>query len=734
MRRQPRQPRLHAGPLRRGRRDATSRPTTVFETAERGRADGERPARPGQRALHADASSRGRSSATRGRIAILPADQGQVRGVERAPGHRDGAQGTRRLRGRPSTRGARAWRSPKPAAICAGTAKAWTGIGELYRLQGDLARALEHQTEGPRDLGTAEERRRGGHGALRHRPAPRPRSATTRARSSRTRRRSTSICPSPTTRRRRRPGRRATSAAWAARISRRASRTWRCPSTSGASRSARRPRTRSGVMWTLVHIGVLHASQRRFDEAGKAYERALGIAEAKPDQNAVSTVLALRSQLEFEQEKLDAALASAARAAEIAAPIEHFDTVAYARLVAGRAHQKAGRAAEARAAYEDAVAAFAKVPPGPAAETFFDNRRAPYLALVDLLASQGSLAEAFQWSERGRQQALADLLGGDGAVGGERPHRRGAGSRARGREGPADARRQDPARARRGRSPTPPGWRRCRRNRPRRRPTGTRCGGASTRRTRRFGDLRAQGEARRPGRGRRPRRHARRRSSSRSWSARRARGCSRREGRRRRPWSGAEGRSHRREGGRPRPAGPAVPRGDRAEGRRGESTSAANSTRCSSSPLDAALAKKTRLVVVPDAFLWSLPFEALPNAGRTLPGGGHRRRVRAVAHRPGGAATPRGHDAVDVGQSLGRVRPAALLGKAARGAPGARPARATPAACACRRHDPARSRTSPRCSGRRGRRTYVGDQARADRLARRAWRRARSSTSPCRSC
>jgi CHAT domain-containing protein len=140
------------------------------------------------------------------------------------------------------------------------------------------------------------------------------------------------------------------------------------------------------------------------------------MAESRQDANAVSTILALRGQLEVDQGEFDAALASAARAVEVATPIEHFDTVAYASLVAGRAHQKAGRAAEARTAFEESVAAFARVPPGPATETFFDNRQAPYLAMVDLLASQGSLADAFQWSERGRQRALAELLGADGSA------------------------------------------------------------------------------------------------------------------------------------------------------------------------------------------------------------------------------------------------------------------------------------------------------------------------------
>ncbi len=297
----------------------------------------------------------------------------------------------------------------------AGMAKAWTGIGELYRLQGDLARALEHQTRGLeiwtrlKNVGAAAT----AHFAIGQlhalqRNYPRALESYQKALDL-----DLSLTDDPKT-----------SEAGQARD---------LGGMGGAhfaqgqpevalpeyERSlALREKTKDdvGVMWTLVHIGVLHGSQRRFEEAGKAYERALGIAESKQDQNAVSTVLALRSQLEFEQDTLDAALASAARAAEIATPIEHFDTVAYARLAAGRAHQKAGRTPDARAAFEDAVAAFAKVPPGPAAETFFDNRQAPYLAMVDLLASQGSLAEAFQWAERGRQRALAELLGTDGAA------------------------------------------------------------------------------------------------------------------------------------------------------------------------------------------------------------------------------------------------------------------------------------------------------------------------------
>ncbi len=297
----------------------------------------------------------------------------------------------------------------------AGTAKAWAGLGEVFRLQGDLARALEHQFrslqlwEQLKNIGTrASTTYAIGQLYALQRNFPRALEFYQKALEL-----DQSITDDV-----------ATSESGQARD---------LGGMGGAHFAQAQPELalteyeRSlllrekgkddvAVMWTLVHLGVLHASQHRADDAGQAYQRAIALAEARQDGNALSTVLALRAHLELGEKDLEAAIASAARAVELATPIDHFDTVAYARVVTGKVHQEAGRAAEARAAYEEAVAALGKVPVGPAAETFFDNRRAPYLALVDLLAGEGNVAEAFRWSERGRQQDLADMLGGDGAV------------------------------------------------------------------------------------------------------------------------------------------------------------------------------------------------------------------------------------------------------------------------------------------------------------------------------
>jgi tetratricopeptide (TPR) repeat protein/CHAT domain-containing protein len=297
----------------------------------------------------------------------------------------------------------------------AGSAKAYAGLGEVYRLQGDLARALQHQSKA---LEIWQRLKNAGATAAAHfaigqlyateRNFPRALESYGRALVL-----DLAIADDQ-----------ATSESGQAR---------ELGGMAGAHFAMGQPdvargeyerslalreklKDEPGVMWTLAHLGVLHASQQRPEEAFDAYERSLSIAEARPDPNAISTVLALRAQLEFDQGRDDAAQASAARAWGIALGIDHFDTVMYAKLVAGRVLQKAGKSDEARASYEDAIAALEKVPVGPATETFFDNRRAPFVALVDLFASLGNRAEAFRWSERGRLEALADLLGGDGTV------------------------------------------------------------------------------------------------------------------------------------------------------------------------------------------------------------------------------------------------------------------------------------------------------------------------------
>jgi CHAT domain-containing protein len=128
-------------------------------------------------------------------------------------------------------------------------------------------------------------------------------------------------------------------------------------------------------------------------------------------------------------------------------------------------------------------------------------------------------------------------------------------------------------------------------------------------------------------------------------------------------------------------------------------------------PVATALAKKARLVVVPDAFLWSLPFESLPGAsGRFLV------EDAAIAYAPSLTALV----AMDAARPRASTPPTLVafgqpaLGKAAeeRLALVRPPAPATPAPPVDREVQNAAVVFGPARS-----RIYLGDAARADKLA-----------------
>jgi tetratricopeptide (TPR) repeat protein len=171
-----------------------------------------------------------------------------------------------------------------------------------------------------------------------------------------------------------------------------------------------------GIIWTLIHISVLHAIEDRHSEALTVLQRSLDLAGPEHDTAAECTATALRARSLLASGETDASLLAASRALEIAAAAELPDVAAHAQVTTGRAYRAAGRLAEARAAFEAALAALGRASVEPGAESFFSDRRGPYLAMVDLLVAEQQPGEAFLWTERMRQRALADMLGGDGVI------------------------------------------------------------------------------------------------------------------------------------------------------------------------------------------------------------------------------------------------------------------------------------------------------------------------------
>ena len=173
---------------------------------------------------------------------------------------------------------------------------------------------------------------------------------------------------------------------------------------------------KTGVMWTLVHMGVAQEALGTHADALATYDRALAMATSQRDGAAMATTQALRGTTLLATNDLAGALDSATTSVATANALSRFDVVAYASVVAGKTQRLMAKPEEARQSFQAAVDAVAKVPVGPGVETFFDDRRGPFIALADLESEQQHFDEALLWAERGRLAVLAAQLGGDGAV------------------------------------------------------------------------------------------------------------------------------------------------------------------------------------------------------------------------------------------------------------------------------------------------------------------------------
>ena len=175
----------------------------------------------------------------------------------------------------------------------------------------------------------------------------------------------------------------------------------------------------AGIAWTLVHMGLVHQAESRFTEAHAAYEKSLAIVESLNDRASIGITLALMARVRDALDRSEEGLALAKRAAAVAGEIGDLDAFARARLVAGEISLKLGDAAFAREAFADAVGALERLQAlgaGAERDRFFGDTLAPYLALVGLSVAGGKSEEALAWLERGKAYLLRNVIGGSGSL------------------------------------------------------------------------------------------------------------------------------------------------------------------------------------------------------------------------------------------------------------------------------------------------------------------------------
>jgi tetratricopeptide (TPR) repeat protein len=163
---------------------------------------------------------------------------------------------------------------------------------------------------------------------------------------------------------------------------------------------------------TLAQIGLVLAAQEKPDESRATYERSLEQAQASGNGEAVAIALTLLASADAALGKPDSALELAGKAAAQATDAGSLDVVARAKLVAGDAHRLRGEPDRAEAAAREAIVAVERLKASGtrADQRFFNDTVAPYLSMVSLLVEQKRTEDAFAMLERARQVRMQALL------------------------------------------------------------------------------------------------------------------------------------------------------------------------------------------------------------------------------------------------------------------------------------------------------------------------------------
>jgi CHAT domain-containing protein len=170
-----------------------------------------------------------------------------------------------------------------------------------------------------------------------------------------------------------------------------------------------------GTANTLNNIGESLNALGERERALEHVQRALGMHEATGDRPGVLVSLVGLANIHVSRGDFARGLDFADRAAALARDLNDPWMLEQALTAAGLAYRAQGKRPQARRSFEEAVAAI-EVVRGQVAggerdrQRFFETKVTPYAALVELLVSENNVGEAFAAAERGRARVLADVL------------------------------------------------------------------------------------------------------------------------------------------------------------------------------------------------------------------------------------------------------------------------------------------------------------------------------------
>lgn len=171
-----------------------------------------------------------------------------------------------------------------------------------------------------------------------------------------------------------------------------------------------------GVARSLNNIGGgVYLYQSQAQQALEYLGRSLALYESIGEKYGLSMASHNAGRAYYLLGERERALDFAARAVTLGRESGNLKAVAEAQTLTGDVLAAAKRGAEARRAYEDAISTTeqmrADAVGGEAQrQRFFENKTAPYESMVRLLVAGGEMTEAFAYAERARARVLLDVL------------------------------------------------------------------------------------------------------------------------------------------------------------------------------------------------------------------------------------------------------------------------------------------------------------------------------------
>lgn len=172
-------------------------------------------------------------------------------------------------------------------------------------------------------------------------------------------------------------------------------------------------RNASEIGWALLDVGSLSAVLREFTQSLAAYQEGLKLFEGLDDKSGIGASLIHLAGVHFVQSLYPETIDFAERAANVARAADDTDILWQARFRKARAHYRLQQPLPARQSFSEAIAIVESNPPSSSEsrpQRLLDDRLAPYLGMVDVAIHQNLASVAFHYLERAKSRTLRSLL------------------------------------------------------------------------------------------------------------------------------------------------------------------------------------------------------------------------------------------------------------------------------------------------------------------------------------